>query len=219
MPTPFETFLHIRDAELRRISRHSREHAFEEAQSEAWLVAIEIGHQRGWPLDFTDQDDQDMLLARLYNRLVKFAEKTVRYAARLDHGKDDDAERTGNTLARLLTAPLDSDPQVRRQLLEERHVLIEHVQQSYSQAAAYMLLLIRAEGDLKDLAVLLWIGVGTLRERMKRVALLARVQSTLFDGIERLDPAMEAWRRPPALRRAHHAAGPLQPAFWPTPAM
>lgn len=218
MPTPFETFLHARAVDLRNIARRSREYSFEEAQSEAWLVAIEIGNGRGWPLDFTDQDDQDMLLAWLHNRLVKFAEKTVRYAARLDHGKDDDTERAGNTLARLLTAPIDSDPQVQRQLLDERDALIEHVRQSYSQAAAYMLLLIRLEGDLEDLAALLWIGIATLRERMKRLALLARVQSTLFDGIERLDPTMEPWRRLPAPRRLHHAAGPLQPAFWPMPA-
>lgn len=218
MPTPFETFLEVRAADLRSISRRSREHSLEEVQSEAWLIAIEIGNKRGWPLDFTNQDEQDMLLAWLHNRLVKFAEKTVRYAARLDHGQDDDAEHAGNTLARLLTAPLDSDPQVQRQLLDDRDVLIDHVQKSYSQAAAYMLLLIKAEGDLKHLAGLLWIGIGTLRVRMKRLALLARVQSTLFDGVERLDPAMTPWRCAPGLRRAARGDEPLQPAFWPRPA-
>jgi len=218
MASAFEKFLLVRASDLRRISRLTRgDYAFEEVQSEAWIVAIQIGSRRGWAFDFGDQGDQDQLLAWLHNRLVKYADKTVRYAARMDHGRDEDSERTGNTLARLLTAPLESDPEIRRALVEERDAVVEGIQKSYSQAAAYLLLLIRVEGELADLATLLRIGVGTLRERMKRLALLARIQPTLFDGIERHDPALEPWRRTAPARRTTPSPGFLQSAFWARP--
>lgn len=220
MSTAFEAFLLARAADLRRISRQTRgDYAFEEVQSEAWMVAIEIGQRRGWVFDFADEDDQHILLAWLHNRLVKYADKTVRYATRLDRGRDEESERAGNTLARLLTAPLESDPETRRLLMEEREALIGHVQQSYSQAAAYFLLLIRVDGDLADLAAMLWIGVATLRRRLKGLALLARIQATLFDGIERIDPALEPWRRARVLRTAIPATDVAQASFWPRPAV
>lgn len=151
-------------------------------------MASEIGQRRGWAFEFDDQDDQDQLFAWLHVRLVKYADKTVRYAVRLDDGDDDgDSERIGAALARLLTAPLDTDPQVRRQLIEEREQLLTRLRRSYSQATAYVFLLMRVDGHLSDLAELLRITVGTLRDRMKRVGLMARIQSTLFDGIERIE--------------------------------
>lgn len=113
MASAFDRFLEARRGDLQRISRQSRgEHSFDDVTSEAWLMASEIGQRRGWAFSFADQDDQDQLFARLYLRLVKYADKTIRYAVRLDYGSsDDDSEHLGATLARLLTAPIDTDPQ------------------------------------------------------------------------------------------------------------
>jgi hypothetical protein len=174
--------------------------------SEAWLIAIEIGTKRGWPVDFDNEDDQDMLFAWMHNRFVKYAEKAIRFAVKLDRDwGDESGESMGAALARVLTAPLDADPQMRQQLHDEQQELVGIVRCSYSEAAAYVLLLIRVDWHLDDLAALLWIGVGTLRRRLKASGLRARVQPSLFDGKEVIDPGFTPWRRGASSRRSGHA--------------
>jgi hypothetical protein len=173
---------------------------------EAWLMAIEIGTKRGWPIDFGSEDDQDMLIAWMHNRFVKYAEKAIRFAVKLDRDWDDESgESMGAALARLLTAPLDSDPQMRQHLHDEQQELVEIVHHSYSEAAAYILLLIRVDWHLEDLAALLWIGVDALRRRLKASGLRARVQPSLFDGKEVIDPGFTPWRRGRSSRRSGQA--------------
>jgi hypothetical protein len=58
-----------------------------------------------------------------------------------------------------------------------------------------VLLLIRVEWQLRDLATLLWISVETLRKRMLYCAELADVQALLFDGIETIDNDFAPTRR------------------------
>jgi hypothetical protein len=105
-------------------------------------------------------------------------------------------------LVSLLRAPHDTDPQIRQILREERREFLEVVRKSYSQAAAYVLLLIRVEWELRDLADLLWIGVETLRKRIARCADLAGMQPTLFDGIDHIDPDFTPTRRARTVRAA-----------------
>ena len=175
--------------------------------SESWILAIEIGQRRGWTFDFADQDDQDTLLAWMHNRFVKYAEKAVRYAIKLDRNWDnDDGEQTGAALARLLTAPIDTDPQVRQQALEEKDDLIAVIQQSYSEASAYVLLLVRMDWHLEDLAGLLQLGQDALKQRLRASGLRARVQPTLFDGIDKIDPDFEPRRRLRWVSRAGQGA-------------
>lgn len=201
--TSFERFLVARRSDLRRIAARTQgELSVDDLTSEAWLIAIEIGMKRGWPIDFDNEDDQDMLFAWMHNRFVKYAEKAVRFAVKLDRDWDDESgESMGAALARLLTAPLDSDPQMRQQLHDEQQELVEIVRHSYSEAAAYILLLIRVDWHLDDLASLLWIGVDALRRRLKASGLRARVQPSLFDGREVIDPEFTPWRRGRVSRR------------------
>ena len=189
MADRFHTFLETRRGDLRRIAAQTRgELSADELASESWLMAIEIGQRRQWPFDFADEDDQDTLFAWMHNRFVKYAEKAVRYAIKLDRDWDnEDGERAGATLARLLTAPLQSDPQVAQQVHEEQHELFAIVRHSYSEAAAYVLLLIRVDWHIEDLATMLWVGISTLRQRLKKAGLHARVQPSLFDGVDVID--------------------------------
>jgi len=193
----FERFVAASAGDLRRIAHRTRgEYSEGDLQSEGWLIGIEIGNRRGWPVDFDDSDDRDEVLAWLFTRFVKHAPRTLRFATRLDASNDDDAEATGSALARLLTAPVESDPQFRQQIQDESKEILEAARRSYSQAAAYVVLLIRVDWHLSDLADLLRVGVSALRARMKACGLLARVQPTLFDGVELIDEAFE-----PLLRR------------------
>ena len=210
MADRFHTFLETRRGDLRRIAAQTRgELSVDELASESWLVAIEIGQRRQWPFDFADEDDQDTLFAWMHNRFVKYAEKAVRYAIRLDRDWDnEDGERAGATLARLLTAPLQSDPQVAQQAHEEQHELFSIVRHSYSEAAAYVLLLIRVDWHIEDLAALLWVGLSALRQRLKKAGLLARVQPSLFDGIDVIDSDFTLRQRAGPARRAAHSNSP-----------
>ena len=92
-------------------------------------------------------------------------------------------------------APHDTDPQVRQLLQEESERFLAVVRASYSQAAAYVLLLMRVEWQLRELAALLWISVETLRKRMLHCAELAGVQASLFDGVDHIDPGFRPARR------------------------
>jgi hypothetical protein len=184
----FLEFLQHRRNDLHRIARQTRDRlGLEELASEAWIATYRIGTRRSRPLDFSCPIDQEALLGSLYSRLVKFTGNSVRYAARLDQGWYGNDGEAGPTLASLLVAPHDSDPQIRQMLQEESESFLAIVRSSYSQAAAYVLLLIRVEWQLRDLATLLWISVETLRKRMLYCAELADVQASLFDGIETID--------------------------------
>lgn len=208
----FLAFLSNRSGDLRRIAGRTRgELSAEDLRSEAWIMAIEIAHKRGWPFDFSDGDDQDTLFAWMHNRFVKYAEKVVRHAVKLDRNWDDEAsEQTGAVLARLLTAPIESDPQVRERLQEEQHEMVSIVRVSYSEAAAYVVLLIRVDWHADDLAALLRITIETLRRRLRVSGLLARVQPSLFDGVDVIDSDFLPLRRPDRRRWRNRGDPPLQ---------
>lgn len=191
----FADFLHQRRDDLRRIVRQSPDRMeLQEMESEAWVNAQTLSDRWNRAFDFRDEADQEALLGKLYAKLVKRPGVSVRYALRLDHGPSDDEDHHP-TLASLLRAPHDTDPEIRQILREERREFLKVVRASYSQAAAYVLLLIRVEWELRDLASLLWIGVATLRARIARCAELSSVQPTLFDGIDHIDPDFTPTRR------------------------
>jgi len=210
-------FLHQRRNDLRRIVRQSPDRMeLEEMESEAWVAAQMLSDRWNRALDFLDAADQDALLGRLYAKLVKWPGVSVRHALQLDHGSSGDEDHRP-TLANLLKAPHDTDPQIRQILREERMEFLKAVRASYSQAAAYVLLLIRVEWELRDLANLLWIGTATLRARIARCAELSGVQPTLFDGIDHIDPGFKPTRRmravsPTSLGRAPAIGYPSQSA-------
>lgn len=102
---------------------------------------------------------------------------------------------------------------MRQQLHDEQQELVAIVRHSYSEAAAYVLLLIRVDWHLDDLASLLWIGVDALRQRLKASGLRARVQPSLFDGREVIDPEFTPWRQGRSIRRSGQSGETPQLAF------
>ena len=198
----FADFLRDRRSDLRRIVRNSPDRLeLCEVESEVWIVAEKLSLRWNRALDFRDAADQEALLGRLYAQLVKWPGVSVRHAWSLDEGPSDEEDHRP-TLASMLRAAHDSDPEFRQVLREERLAFLEVVRASYSQAAAYMLLLIRVEWELRDLASLLWISVETLRNRMALCAELAGIQPTLFDGVDQIDLDFEPTRRMRASRSA-----------------
>lgn len=141
----------------------------------------------------------------MYARFVKFADKSVRHAVRLDKGWDDEEEGLGSRIARMLLAPEHSDPHRQHGALDEAVELRTEVQKSYSEAAAYAILLIRTEWDLPALADDLLTGVRTLRARIGHAVGRLHFQLGLFGAVDRVD-----WEFSPRRKRRlqRKSAGP-----------
>lgn len=181
----FLAFAQLKRAKLRSIAfRTCGEHTLEDVMGEAWLIADRIGRKRGFDVDFGNAHDQEIVLAWLFNELVRFADKQTRYAVRLDKDWDqEDAGAAVEALSRFLIAPEAFDPAVAHELAQEQEGRMAVIKHSYSQAAAYLILLERFTWDMDDLADHLKVVTGTLRGRIQRCAAWIRQQPSLFDRI------------------------------------
>jgi hypothetical protein len=151
---------------------------------ESWLIAERIGRRRGFDVDFGNAHDQEIVLAWLFNELVRFADKQTRYAVRLDKDRDqEDAGAAVEALSRVLIAPEEFDPAVAHELEQEREGRMAVIKHSYSQAAAYLILLERFTWDMDDLAAHLKVLTATLRSRIQQCAAWIRQQPSLFDRV------------------------------------
>ena len=185
----FTAFMASRRPDLRRIAaRTCGEHTVEDVCSEAWLIAREIAQKRGIAVDFSNQDDQETILSWLYVKLVRYADKSVRYAVKLDRDWDaEGAEAATDALARLLTAPEQFDPLIRMLDEEARSHPLDLIRHSYSQASAYIVLLHRFDWDLETLAEHLRILAATLRRKVRASGISMKCQPSLFDRITTVD--------------------------------
>lgn len=193
MLTPYDHFLNTRRAKLRQIARATRgESTLADVEQSAWLLAYELGEQRGYALDLSNPEDQGFLVRRLYNRLVKYTERLVRHALRVDEDPGEEEAGSGATIARLLAASSNSDPAVALLREETTKAAESAIVRSYSEAAAYLVLLRRFKWNVQALAEALWIVSGTLRQRIDRAIDVVNVQRSLFDGMAVIEPDLRA---------------------------
>lgn len=207
----YQAFIIQRRSDLRRIARQtSGEHTAEDVEVEAWLIAERISTRRGFPVNFSHRADQEQVLAWLHNELVKYADKRLRYAVKLDKDWDkEDADSAVHAMARLLTAPETFDPAISLLRREDEPDPLALTQHSYSQASAYVILLCRFEWDAEELASHLRIVVQTLMARLRWFGAWTRWQASLFDGLQTIALDFEPAR---ARGFAHRAAEPPMPA-------
>lgn len=211
MLAAYESFRKAKRAKLRAIARATRgESSLEDVEQSVWLLAHELGERRGYALDLLDPADQDFLVACLYNRLVKHTEKLVRYAVRVDEDPDDEEAGAGAAIARLLAAPSESDPAVTLLREEAADAIESTVHRSFSEAAAYLVLLRRFRWSMLALAEALSIVAGTLRQRIDRAVEIVKVQPSLFDGIAVIDPDLRVVSTGRASGRTHSWVAPQQ---------
>jgi hypothetical protein len=212
----FEGFVRDRRSDLRRISNATQgEMEVDDLVSEAWLLAEEIADRSGEPFDFSNPAHQEQLLSWMGARFVKFADKTVRYAIKLDRGWDDAEDLSaGAALAKALSGPESDDPLVRALSFDRAEEMMAAVRGSYSQAAAYVILLSRVEWEIGDLADLLWVGRDTARRRLGRSVETLSAQPSCFDGVDEIPTDFQPWqRRWPSGGRSANPEGQFM--FWP----
>jgi hypothetical protein len=182
----FQSFLAKMKASFQRIARATKnEMSDEDLHGDALLAADEIGKRRGRDIDFSDPQDQQLILGALYIRNVKRPEKNIRYAVRTDASyTDEEGEHTG-WADRLYVdeAPDPLDSLLLREAAIDPDVVLAN---SYSQAAGYIRVFGYFRGDRQRVCTHLAIADGTLARRVSHAADSVRVQPSMFDRIERI---------------------------------
>lgn len=170
----FSDFITHRRSDLRRISRATLgESTPEDVEAEAWLMVAEL-RGKGVAIDLSQPAHQQLVIARLYQHLVRYTERNVRFAVRLDHspsGEDGEA----HPLARMLAADESSNPLVKLAQEQERSEAEGHAHVSpwHSLAGAYVHLLQRFDNSMAALADHLLISISYCYRRCAHARTLA----------------------------------------------
>ena len=192
----FLCFLDTHREAMARISRATRGEASpEDVHAEAWLMVVDL-RNHGTAIDLHDAQHQQMILARLYQHLVRYTELNVRYAVRLDHGLE---EGEAHPLAHLLAADDMSDPETALMSAQEHTALSETIDLNAQQslAGAYLYLLDHLGNRMGALADHLRISLSYCYRRCAHARVWAMHQQALPAAAMIRDPAFipGAWRR------------------------
>ena len=170
---------------FRRLARMTRnELSVEDLQSESWIVAHEISNRRGYSIDFSDVNDEQLLMRALNVKHVKRGDWHLRKSVRIDHDNSDD-ENAINWSNRL-RARETSDPLVTMVERETGFELNKMLRSSYSQATAYIKLFDVFDFDRQKICSHLIIKNDTLLTRFRFAAKVVRVQPSLFDLVDHI---------------------------------
>lgn len=172
-------------SDLKRIARRSEgEVTVDDLQSEAWLVADEIGRGSNATPDPTDKVFHQQILGRLYNRFVKFADKRLRFAVRLDEkSRDEDGGEREGAIAAALAAPDTYEPSLAMESSEGEGEREAELRRRFAEAVAYVRLFANLKNDQLAVCEHLSVTAGTLRSRLYRAEEVLKRQPSLFDGI------------------------------------
>ena len=172
-------------ADLRRIASRSRgETTVEDLQTEAWIVVEELSRDRDPPPDVGGKGFHQQILGRLYNRFVKFADKRLRFAVRLDQQQEDeDGGKRENAIAAALAAPACYDPSLALETHEDEITQRQQILGHFAEAVAYLRVFANMGNDRLAIADHLAIATCTLHRRLRRAELTVQMQPSLFDGI------------------------------------
>jgi hypothetical protein len=202
----FDEFLKKMKANFQRIARATQhEKTIEELQSDAWIAAHEMGEKRGREIDFSDPADQNLILGAVRVRNVWRSEKHMWYATSIDETSEDEDGAAANPWANRLQATEDSDPLISLLRHESAIDTKAMLADSYSQAAAYVMVFVRFKNDRQAVCTYLVVSDGTLARRVNVAADTVRVQPSLFDRIERIEEDFMPPRgRQYAVKIEHH---------------
>ena len=185
--------------DLARIAKQSRgEMTVDDLQGEAWILADKLSRDPDPQPDLADRDFQQQILARLFNRFVRYADKRLRFAVRLDEqSEDDDGGTHENWFAATLSAPEANEPHRMLETYEEESQQDKTVLGRFAEAVAYLRVFANMANDLTAIANHLAISNATLRKRLERAEQTMEFQPSLFDGVTQIHEGF----LPPASRR------------------
>lgn len=206
---PFEQFVTQRSQDLQRIARCTRqEHKLADVINEAWIMACELRDRKGVAFDFLNKSFQDLLISHLYQHLVRYTERNIRHAVRLDHvGPRNDQDGELPALMRMLIGDDGQHPLT--MLVEEEEISTQHLETDihHSLAGAYVRLLRHFDNRMRAVAAHLLISESYAYRRCAQARLLAVCQKPIPL------PMMEEAFIPGPWRRFRLQRTPTQLAF------
>lgn len=175
----FHEFVTQRKNDLRRIERKTRgEHQLDDVINEAWLMACKLSTRNGAAADLADKAFQDLLISHLYQHLVRYTEKNVRHAVRLDRAAPgSDQENEPNPLMRMLVSD-DGQHPLTMLVGHEQHLEQQssEIDLHHSLAGAYVRLLRHFDNKMRAVADHLLISTSYAYRRCALARLLAVCQ-------------------------------------------
>jgi hypothetical protein len=176
-------FLKANAAELRKLTRW---HIFEDIEQSVWLVVLNMEGERGVPVDCADEHDRREILRRLARASDAARRGNVARVSLDKRLLGADGEQ-GPSMLDFIVASDESDPLeflLHEEGRAQHSVLLSNIcSDSYSQFAAYAILLLRFELSREDAATYLAVKACTLEIRIHRAVGVLRVQPSLFDRI------------------------------------
>lgn len=197
---PFEQFVRDRRRSLSRIAAATKhEHSYDDVVHEAWIMAKSLAARRNIGVDFLDPEFQELLLAHLYQELVRYRERHVRHATRLDApaaGAEDGAPTPADRLA----AHELFDPLAAMIANEEGRAQHDVPEMASTLAGAYVLLLRHFDNRMLPLARHLLISRSHAYRCYAKVTRLAEWQQAIAFTPPCVAKELGPWRRRRAQR-------------------
>jgi hypothetical protein len=194
----FDSFLDRHAPDFRRIAGASRgEWKAGDIRNEAWLLAFDLGGSLGRPLDLDDPRDANLLIRHLYNHCVKYAERVVRHAVRLDHAASGDDDREQHWLNDRLAADGGAHPLSLLELLESDSTGRDVPDPYLSAAAGWAWLMARFDNKVAEVAGFLMISASWCYGCYGKARRDAESQWPLPHGLASGDDetAIQPWRK------------------------
>ncbi|TAL92543.1 MAG: hypothetical protein EPN73_25245 [Paraburkholderia sp.] len=171
---------------LKRIAGSTQgEYTVDDLKSEAWLVFADLREHLGEDVEPEDEQLQSTVIAKIQKFFGRFVNRPMRFAARLDRDDvDDDGDFVTNSIAARLSAPEAYEPHVAFEQREESDEARRVLGARFSEAVAYLRVLDHFDGEKPVIARYLEIHSRTLDARLMRAETFAKLQPSMFDGIE-----------------------------------
>lgn len=181
----FSLFVARMKSSFRSIVRATRHEVTEaDLQSDAWVIAHEISQRRGHDIDFSDPQDQDLIIRAVNLQNVRRGDWNLRKSVRID--QENDQDEGAIKWSERLPAAEASDPLVSLLCRESALDAEAKLAASFSQAAVYVRTFAHFKYDSSAVCDYLLINNATLARRVKWAAASVRVQPSLFDGMQRI---------------------------------
>lgn len=183
----FQSFLAMmKDGFLRIAKATKHEMTVGDLHNDAWVIALEIGDRRGRAIDFSDPEDQELVMKAVNVQNVRRGDWNMRRSVRID--REPEREDEGTKWVERLPAQASSDPLVslldRESAIDADAILAA----SYSQATAYAITFANFNNDRQRVCMHLVISAGALSRRVSVAADTVKVQPSMFDRVERVPP-------------------------------
>lgn len=192
----YERFVQAHKRKFRIISAATKgECSAHDVESEAIIVAISLHKRYGLVIDFENPSFRDVLFQHLYQHLVRYTEKTVRFAMQIDHGVGPDADTPHPALSELNAKVGGKDPL--ELLMEKENALgadasaVGHP----SLAAAYLRLLEHCNHQMTSVASHLLLSISYTYQRFAHARVLAVNQRPMPLPLPGPDFVPGPWRR------------------------